>query len=167
MPLERNRVALRFDIVEGEVAKIRQITVIGNKVFKESDLRGQLKLRTPGLMTWYTKDDQYSKQKLSADLESLRSYYLDRGYLEFNIESTQVSITPDKKDVYITIGIAEGPQYTVSDIKLAGEMLIPQDDALKLVKLKAGDIFSRARLTESTKAIGDRLGNDGLRIWGM
>jgi outer membrane protein insertion porin family len=160
-PLERNRVALRFDIVEGEVAKIRQISIIGNKVFKESDLRGQLKLRTPGLMTWYTKDDQYSKQKLSADLESLRSYYLDRGYLEFNIESTQVSITPDKKDVYITIGISEGPQYTVSDIKLAGEMLIPQDDALKLVKLKAGDIFSRARLTESTKAIGDRLGNDG------
>ena len=160
-PLERNRVALRFDIVEGKVAKIRQISVIGNKVFKESDLRGQLKLRTPGLMTWYTKDDQYSKQKLSADLESLRSYYLDRGYLEFNIESTQVSITPDKKDVYITIGISEGPQYTVSDIKLAGEMLIPQDDALKLVKLKAGDIFSRAKLTESTKAIGDRLGNDG------
>lgn len=160
-PLERNRVALRFDIVEGEVAKIRQISIIGNKVFKESDLRGQLKLRTPGLMTWYTKDDQYSKQKLSADLESLRSYYLDRGYLEFNIESTQVSITPDKKDVYITIGISEGPQYTVSDIKLAGEMLIPQDDALKLVKLKAGDIFSRAKLTESTKAIGDRLGNDG------
>ena len=160
-PLERNRVALRFDIVEGEVAKIRQIGIIGNKVFKESDLRGQLKLRTPGLMTWYTKDDQYSKQKLSADLESLRSYYLDRGYLEFNIESTQVSITPDKKDVYIIIGISEGPQYTVSDIKLAGEMLIPQDDALKLVKLKAGDIFSRAKLTESTKAIGDRLGNDG------
>ena len=160
-PLERNRVALRFDIVEGEVAKIRQISVIGNKVFKESDLRGQLKLRTPGLLTWYSKDDQYSKQKLSADLESLRSYYLDRGYLEFNIESTQVSITPDKKDVYITIGISEGPQYTVSDIKLAGEMLIAQDDALKLVKLKAGDTFSRSKLTESTKAIGDRLGNDG------
>jgi outer membrane protein insertion porin family len=160
-PLERNRVALRFDIVEGEVAKIRQISIIGNKVFKESDLRGQLKLRTPGLLTWYSKDDQYSKQKLSADLESLRSYYLDRGYLEFNIESTQVSITPDKKDVYITIGISEGPQYTVSDIKLAGEMLIPQADALKLVKLKAGDTFSRAKLTESTKAIGDRLGNDG------
>ena len=112
-------------------------------------------------MTWYSKDDQYSKQKLAADLETLRSYYLDRGYLEFNIDSTQVSITPDKKDVYITIGITEGPQYTVSDVKLAGEMLIPEADALKLVKLKAGEIFSRAKLTESTKAIGDRLGNDG------
>ena len=107
-PLERNRVAVRFDIVEGEVAKIRQISIIGSKVFKESDLLEQLKLRTPGLMTWYTKDDQYSKQKLSADLETLRTYYLDRGYLEFNIDSTQVSITPDKKDVYITIGVTEG-----------------------------------------------------------
>lgn len=160
-PLERNRVSVRFDIVEGEVAKIRQISVIGAKVFKESDLLAQLKLRTPGLMTWYTKDDQYSKQKLSADLEALRSYYLDRGYLEFNIDSTQVSITPDKKDVYITIGVTEGSQYTVADFKVAGEMLISEAEALKLVKLKPGDIFSRAKLTESTKAISDRLGNDG------
>lgn len=160
-PLERNRVAVRFDITEGSVAKIRQISIIGSQVFQEKDLVGLFKLRTPGLMTWYSKDDQYSKQKLGADLETLRSYYLDRGYLEFNIDSTQVSITPDKKDVYITIGISEGPQYTVSDVKLAGDMLIPEADALKLVKLKAGDVFSRAKLTESTKAISDRLGNDG------
>ncbi|MDP2707382.1 MAG: outer membrane protein assembly factor BamA, partial [Burkholderiales bacterium] len=122
---------------------------------------GLFKLRTPGLMTWFSKDDQYSKQKLGADLETLRSHYLDRGYLEFNIDSTQVSITPDKKDVYIAIGITEGPQYTVSEVKLAGEILIPQAEALKLVKLKAGEVFSRARLTESTKAISDRLGDDG------
>jgi len=160
-PLERNRVAVRFDIVEGEVAKIRQISIIGGQVFREKDLVGLFKLRTPGLLTWFSKDDQYSKQKLSADLETLRSHYLDRGYLEFNIDSTQVSITPDKKDVYITVGIAEGPQYTVSDVKVAGEMLIPEADALKLVKLKSGEIFSRTRLTESTKAISDRLGNDG------
>ncbi len=160
-PLERNRVGVRFDIVEGEVAKIRQISIIGSQTFKEADLTGLFKLRTPGLMTWFSKDDQYSKQKLGADLETLRSHYLDRGYLEFNIDSTQVSITPDKKDVYITIGISEGPQYRVSDVKLAGELLIPQAEALKLVKLKAGDVFSRARLTESTKAIGDRLGDDG------
>ncbi|MBI4190562.1 MAG: outer membrane protein assembly factor BamA [Betaproteobacteria bacterium] len=160
-PLERNRVAVRFDIAEGDVAKIRQISVIGSQVFKETDLVRLFKLRTPGLMTWFSKDDQYSKQKLGADLETLRSHYLDRGYLQFNIDSTQVSITPDKKDVYITIGITEGPQYTVSDVKLAGEMLIPAADALKLVKLKSGEIFSRARLTESTKAISDRLGNDG------
>lgn len=160
-PLERNRVAVRFDIAEGSVAKIRQISIIGSQVFQEKELVGLFKLRTPGLMTWYSKDDQYSKQKLGADLETLRSYYLDRGYLEFNIDSTQVSITPDKKDVYISIGISEGPQYTVSDVKLAGEMLIPEADALKLVKLKAGEVFSRAKLTESTKAISDRLGNDG------
>ena len=160
-PLERNRVAVRFDIIEGEIAKIRQISIIGSQVFKESDLTGLFKLRTPGLMTWFSKDDQYSKQKLGADLETLRSHYLDRGYLEFNIDSTQVSITPDKKDVYITIGVTEGPQYTVSEVKLAGEILIPQAEALKLVKLKAGEVFSRARLTESTKAISDRLGDDG------
>ena len=160
-PLERNRVGVRFDIVEGEVAKIRQISIIGSQAFKEAELTGLFKLHTPGLMTWFSKDDQYSKQKLGADLETLRSHYLDRGYLEFNIDSTQVSITPDKKDVYITIGISEGPQYRVSDVKLAGELLISQAEALKLVKLKAGDVFSRARLTESTKAIGDRLGNDG------
>ena len=109
-PLERNRVAVRFDIVEGEVAKIRQISIIGNRVFPEKELLSQFKLRTPGLLTWFSKDDQYSKQKLAADLESLRSFYLDRGYLEFNVDSTQVSITPDKKDVYITIGISEGAQ---------------------------------------------------------
>jgi outer membrane protein insertion porin family len=160
-PLERNRVAIRFNIAEGDVAKIRQISIIGNKVFKESDLLGVFKLRTPGLMTWYTKDDQYSKLKLSGDIEALKSYYLDRGYLEFNVDSTQVSITPDKKDVYITIGVTEGPQFTVSNVGVAGEMLIPKDEVLKLVKLKDGDIFSRAKLTESTKAIGDRLGNDG------
>ena len=132
-PLERNRVAVRFDIVEGEVAKIRQISIIGSRVFREKDLVGLFKLRTPGLLTWFSKDDQYSKQKLSADLETLRSHYLDRGYLEFNIDSTQVSITPDKKDVYITVGIDEGPQYTVSDVKVAGEMLIPEADRKSVV----------------------------------
>ena len=111
--------------------------------------------------SWFSKDDQYSKQKLAADLESLRSFYLDRGYLEFNVDSTQVSITPDKKDVYITIGISEGAQYTVSGIKLAGETLIPEKEAFSLIKLKAGEVFSRSKLTESTKLLGDRLGNDG------
>jgi len=160
-PLERNRVSVRFDIVEGEVAKIRQISIIGNQVFREKDLLGLFKLRTPGLMTWFSKDDQYSKQKLAADLETLRSYYLDRGYLEFNVDSTQVSITPDKKDVYITVGVSEGPQFTVSDVKLAGELLIPEQEARSLIKLKSGEIFSRNKLTESTKLLSDRIGNEG------
>jgi outer membrane protein insertion porin family len=160
-PLERNRVAVRFDIVEGEVAKIRQIGLIGNRVFSEKELLSQFKLRTPGLLTWFSKDDQYSKQKLAADLETLRSYYLDRGYLEFNVDSTQISITPDKKDVYITVGVTEGSQYTVSDVKLAGETLIPEKEARALIKIKPGEVFSRSRLTESTKLLSDRIGNDG------
>ena len=160
-PLERNRVALNFNIEEGEIAKIRQIRIIGAHSFPEKELLGQFFLRTPGIMTWYSKADQYSRQKLSADLETLRSYYLDRGFLEFNIDSTQVSITPDKKDIYITVSVTEGPQYKVSDIKVAGEPLIPEEEVLKLVKIKSGDVFSRARLTESTKAISERLGNDG------
>src|SRR5215210_545793 len=160
-PLERNRVALNFAIEEGDAAKIRQISIIGNHVFSERELKRQIALRTPGILTWYSKADQYSRQKLAADLETLRSYYLDRGYLEFNIDSTQVSITPDKKDIYITVAITEGPKYTVSDVKLAGELLLPEAELRKLITVKPGDVFSRARIAESTKAISDRLGNEG------
>jgi outer membrane protein insertion porin family len=160
-PLERNRVSINFNIEEGEVSKIRQITIIGAKAFRERDLVGLMTLRTPGLMTWFSKHDQYSRQKLAADLETLRSHYLDRGYLEFSIDSTQVSITPDRKDIYITISITEGQRYTVSGFKIAGERLLPEEEVLKLIRIKPGETFSRARLTESTKLIGDRLGNDG------
>ena len=160
-PLERNRVSISFNVVEGEVAKIRQISIIGAKTFREKDLVDLFVLRTPGVMTWFSKHDQYSRQKLQADLETLRSFYLNRGYLEFNVDSTQVSITPDKKDVYITIGVTEGDKYSVSDVRMAGEMLVPEPELRKLVRLKSGDVFSRERLTESTKAISDRLGNDG------
>src|SRR4051812_39639927 len=160
-PLERNRVALNFAVDEGDAAKIRQVSIIGNQAFSEKELKRQITLRTPGILTWYSKADQYSRQKLSADLETLRSYYLDRGFLEFNIESTQVSITPDKKDIYITVAVSEGPKYTVSDVKLAGELLIPEAELRKLITLKKGDVFSRARIAESTKAISDRLGNEG------
>ncbi|MGH8711873.1 MAG: outer membrane protein assembly factor BamA, partial [Burkholderiales bacterium] len=118
-------------------------------------------LTTPGLLTFFTKHDQYSKQKLSADLETLRSFYLNRGYIEFNIDSTQVSITPGKTDIYITITVTEGPKYTISDIKLAGELLLPENELRKLIKIKPGEVFSREKLTESSKLISDRLGNDG------
>lgn len=160
-PLERNRVALNFNVVEGEVAKIRQISIIGAKAYRERELLDQMVLRTPGMMTWFSKHDQYSRQKLQADLESLRSFYLNRGFIEFNIDSTQVSITPDKKDVYITVSITEGARFTVADVRLAGEMLVPAEELRKLITLKPGDVFSREVLTESTKAISDRLGNDG------
>ncbi len=160
-PLERNRVALNFAVDEGDAAKIRQITIIGNQAFSERELLRQVSLRTPGWLTWYSKADQYSRQKLAADLESLRSYYLDRGYLEFTVDSTQVSITPDKKDIYITVAVSEGPKYTVSEIKVAGELLLPEAEIRKLITLKPGEVFSRAKVAESTKAISDRLGNDG------
>ena len=160
-PLERNRVAINFNVDEGEVAKIRQISIIGAKVFSEKELLDLFVLRTPGLMTWWSKHDQYSRPKLSADLETLRSHYLDRGYLEFAIDSTQVTISPDKQDIFISISIAEGPKYTVSDIKVAGEFLIPEEEIRKLITVKAGDVFSRTRIAESTKNINDRLGNDG------
>ena len=160
-PLERNRVSLNFAVDEGDAAKIRQISIIGNQTFSERDLLRQLSLRTPGWLTWYSKADQYSRQKLAADLETLRSYYLDRGYLEFNVDSTQVSITPDKKDIYITIAVTEGPRYSVSDVKVAGEPLLPESEIRKLITLKQGDVFSRARVTESTKAISERLGKEG------
>lgn len=160
-PLERNRVAIRFDVDEGDVAKIQQINIVGNQEFSEKDLLKQFVLSTPGWMTWWSKNDQYSKEKLSADLETLRSFYLNRGYLEFSIDSTQVSITPDRKGIYITVNVTEGPKYTVSDVKLAGEMLVPEEELRKLIKIKPGDVFSREKLTESSKQIGDRLGNEG------
>jgi outer membrane protein insertion porin family len=160
-PLERNRVGLNFNIVEGEIAKIKQINIIGSKSYDEDDLLDLFVLRTPGWFTWYTKNDQYSKQKLTGDLETLRSYYLDRGYLEFNVESTQVAISPDKQDIYITINVSEGDKYAVSSVKLAGDLLLPEEELIKLVKIKPGESYSREKLTESTKAIGDRLGNEG------
>lgn len=160
-PLDRNRVALSFKIVEGQVAKIRDINIIGAKAIKEKELLKQFQLTTPGMLSWFNKNDQYSKQKLSADLETLRSYYLNRGYLEFNVDSTQVQITPDKHDIYISIHITEGEVYKVTDIKLAGDLLVPEPELRSLITLKTGDTFSREKLTESSKKISDRLSNDG------
>lgn len=160
-PLERNRVAVQFDVVEGNSAKIQQINIVGNQAFKEKELLKQFTSTTPGWLTWYTKNDQYSKTRLAGDIEALRSFYLNRGYLEFNVDSTQVSISPDKQGIYITVNVTEGPQYKVSDVKLAGQMLVPEAELKKLITIKPGEVFARDRLTETTKAIGDRLGNDG------
>lgn len=160
-PLERNRVAVRFDIEEGAVSKIRSINIVGNQAFSIDDLRAEFLLTTPNWMSWWNKDDQYSKQKLNADLETLRSFYLNKGYLEFNIDSTQVSITPDKKDIYITVNVTEGEKYTISEVKLAGETIVPDTEIQQLISVKKGDTFSREKITESSKAISDRLSNEG------
>jgi len=160
-PVERNQVAIYFNIDEGPVAKIQEINFIGNKVFSESTLTGMMQLQVGGWLSWYTKDNLYSKQKLTADLETIRSYYLNRGYLEFVIESTQVSITPDKKSIYLTISIKEGQKFTVQKVSLAGELLGKEAEMMQLVQLKQGDTFSSAKLTASTKAIADLLGSYG------
>ena len=161
-PLERNRIAIRFEIEEGIVSRIKEINVVGNQLFTKSDITSEFQLKTTNWLSWWYKDDQYSKQKLTADLEALKSFYMNRGYLEFSLDSTQVSITPDKEDVYITINISEGPKYKVSDVKLSGDLQqVPETDLQNLIKIKKDDIFSREKITESTKAMNSRLGNDG------
>ncbi len=159
--LPRNRVGINIKISEGRVAKIKQINIVGNTVFDEKILLSKLELNTSNLLSFYTKDDQYSKQKLSADLETLRSYYLDRGYINFSIESTQVAITPDKKDIYVTINVKEGDVYTLDKVKLAGNLIVAPEELIKLMKVGPGEVFSRKNATETSKAISDRLGDDG------
>src|SRR4051812_12052203 len=160
-PLERNRVGINIAVTEGDVAKIRGINIVGAEAFRESELLDLFVLRTPGWLTWYTKNDRYAREKLAADLESLRSFYQNRGYLDFAIESTQVSITPDRRDIFITVNFNEGDKYTVSEVELAGQLIAPREELQKYVLLKPGDVFSREKLTATTKAISDRLGNDG------
>src|SRR5436190_5280220 len=160
-PLERNRVGINISVTEGEVAKIQGINLVGAHTFSAKALLNEFVLRTPGWLTWYTKNDRYSREKLSADLENLRAFYQNRGYLDFNIESTQVSITPDRRDIYITVNFSEGEQYTVAKVELGGQLIAPREELQKFVLLKPGEVFSREKLTATTKAISDRLGNDG------
>ncbi|MGZ5054082.1 MAG: outer membrane protein assembly factor BamA [Methylobacter sp.] len=159
--LTRNRVGIHIKISEGRVAKIKQINIVGNNAFDDKTLLRNLELSTSNLLSFYTKNDQYSKQKLQADLETLRSYYLDRGYINFNIESTQVAITPDKKDIYVTINVKEGDVYTLEKVKLAGNLVVDPQELIKLMKVGPGETFSRKNATETSKAISDRLGDDG------
>jgi outer membrane protein insertion porin family len=160
-PLERNRVGLSFAIEEGDVAKIAAIRFVGNKAFTETQLLGQLRSSSPTWLSWYTKSDQYSREKLGADLETLRSFYQDRGFLEFAVESSQVSISPDKESVEIVLGINEGESYKLKDIRLSGELLGKGEDLLKLSTMRKGEVFSAKDLNDTTKALTDRLGTLG------
>ena len=159
--LTRNRVGINITISEGRVSKIKLINIVGNNAFDDKTLLGKFELSPSNLLSFYTKNDQYSKQKLSADLESLLSYYLDRGYINFAIESTQVAITPDKKDIYVTINVKEGDVYKLNKVKLAGNLVVPPEQLTKLVSVGPGEIFSRKNATETSKAIQDRLGDEG------
>ncbi|MGA9032172.1 MAG: outer membrane protein assembly factor BamA [Sulfuricaulis sp.] len=160
-PLERNRVDINIEVAEGKVARIREMNLVGNHLFSDKKL---LKLFTLGPKPWYaffSSRDKYSKQQLAGDLESLRNFYQDQGFLEFTIDSTQVSISPDKERIYITVNITEGKKYTVTGFKLAGTFVVPEKDLSDLISVKAGGVFSRKEVTESTKKMSDRLANDG------
>ena len=160
-PLERNRVAVRFDVREGVVARIRQINIVGNTAFGDDDLLDDFELNPTGFFSFITRSNRYSKPKLAADLETLRSFYLDQGFINFNIDSTQVSISPDKTDVYITINITEGGRYLVRDVHLQGALIVPEEELFDLVTVVQGGVFSRKDVTETARRIGDRLGNEG------
>jgi outer membrane protein insertion porin family len=159
--LPGNRVALNIDIREGEVATIQHINVVGNRVFDNAELAALFELRLPSFWSFITSDDRYSKEKLSGDLERLRSYYLDRGYINFSIDSTQVSISPDRQNVYITINVTEGDQYRVRDVDLAGTMAVPQAELETELQVESGQVFSRQRMTDSQERLVRKLGDNG------
>ncbi|MEY3473668.1 MAG: putative outer membrane protein insertion machinery protein Omp85, partial [Pseudomonadota bacterium] len=160
-PIERNRVNLSFSVVEGGPARIREIRIVGARAFSESTLRGQFELDTGGWLSWYTKSDRYSRAKLNADLEALRSYYLTRGFLEFRIDSTQVAISPDKQDITVTINITEGARFAVSSVKLEGNYLGKDDEFKARVKIRPGEAYNAEQVAETTKAFQDLFGTLG------
>jgi outer membrane protein insertion porin family len=160
-PIERNRVNVTFTINEGNVAKIREIRIVGNHAFSEGTLLGLFDLNPGGWLSWYTKSDRYSRAKLNADLETLRSYYLNRGYLEFNVESTQVAISPDKQEISITVNISEGQPYIVTGVTLEGEYLGKEDEFKALVTIKPGQPYRADVVAETTKAFIERFGTFG------
>jgi outer membrane protein insertion porin family len=160
-PIERNRVNLTFSVTEGDVAKIKEIHITGNKAFSESTLLSLFDLDTGGWLSWYTKSDRYSRTKLNADIETLRSYYLSRGYLEFKIDSTQVAISPDKQSIAITVNVTEGERFVVSGVKLEGNYLNKEEEFKTLVKITPGEAYNADEVAETTKAFSDYFGTFG------
>ncbi|MCE5232133.1 MAG: outer membrane protein assembly factor BamA [Mizugakiibacter sp.] len=161
VPLDRNRVAIDIEIHEGQASRIKEINIVGNQTFTDKQIRDDFQSATTNWTSWYSKDDQYSREKLSGDLEKLASYYLDRGYADFQLDSTEVAISPDKRNMYISAGIKEGEVYTISDVKLLGKLILPEDSIRRLVPIKAGDTFSRKKIELSTDAITAMLSNIG------
>lgn len=159
--LSGNRVALNIGIKEGSVASIQHINVIGNTVFSDEELKKLFSLKLPSFWSFYTKDDRYAREKLSGDLERLRSHYMDRGYVNFAIDSTQVSITPDKKNVFITVNIHEGEKYTIRDVDVSGDLVIAEEDLKGAIQLQRGDTFSRKAMTDAQNTMMKMLGDKG------
>jgi outer membrane protein insertion porin family len=160
-PLDRNRVDITITIAEGKAARIRGINIVGNTAYTDKQLRDNWESNTSNWLSWYRKDDQYSREKVSGDLEKLNSYYLDRGYVDFNIDSTQVEISPDRRDMFLTANIAEGNIYNVSGVDISGEYILPKEDLQKLIAVKAGETFSRKKLEQTVDAMTLVLANIG------
>ncbi len=159
--LERSRVNIDIQINEGDVAKIKLISIVGNSVFSNEKLTDQFSLSTPTFFSFLTGSDSYAQQKLRADLETLRSYYLDRGYINFSIDSSQVSITPEKKDIFISINISEGDQYSIGKVKFSGDLIVAEEELRELISITEGEIFSRQLVTQSSARLSERLGEVG------
>ena len=160
-PLSRNRVSIRITMAEGAVATIGAINIVGNNSYSDDELKTDFQSTTGGWLSFITSDNQYSRQKLGADLETLRSFYLDRGYVDFTVESTQVSITDDKKEMFITINISEGDQFRIKDVHLAGDLIVPEEQLFSRVVIKKNALFSRKSITRSTELLTNRLGDEG------
>jgi len=161
LPEPRNRVTVNIDVDEGTVAAIKHINVVGNEVFDDEELTDLLELRTTGWLSFFTNDDKYSREKLTGDLESLTSYYMDRGYLQFRIDSTQVSVSPDKKEVYITANVTEGDKFSVSSVDLSGDLVLPESDLRRFLLVAEGQTFSQQMVTSTEEYLTRRLGNEG------
>ena len=161
LPEPRNRVTVNIDVDEGTVAAIKHINVVGNEVYDDEELTDLFELHTTGWLSFFTNDDKYSREKLTGDLESLTSYYMDRGYLQFRIDSTQVSVSPDKKEVFITANVTEGEKFTVSDVGLSGDLVLPEDDLRRFLLVAEGQTFSQQLVTSTEEYLTRRLGNEG------
>nr|WP_235898678.1 outer membrane protein assembly factor BamA [Parahaliea maris] len=161
LPEPRNRVSINIDVDEGTVAAIKHINVVGNEVFDDEELTDLFELKTTGWLSFFTNDDKYSREKLTGDLETLTSYYMDRGYLQFSIDSTQVSVSPNKEEVYITANVTEGEKFTVGQVDLSGDLVLPESDLRRFVLVSEGQTFSQQLVTSTEEYLTRRLGNEG------
>jgi outer membrane protein insertion porin family len=161
IPEPRNRVSIAIDVNEGTVATIKHINVVGNTIFDDEEIGDLFELKTTGWFSFFTSDDKYAKEKLTGDLETLSSYYMDRGYLQFNIDSTQVAVSPNKEQVYITANISEGEKFSVSDVGLSGDLVLPEDDLSRFLLVREGQVYSQQLVTSTEEYLTRRLGNEG------
>ena len=161
LPEPRNRVSISINVDEGTVASIKHINVVGNEVYSDDELGDVFQLKTTGLLSFFKNDDKYSREKLTGDLEGITSFYMDRGYLQFRIDSTQVSVSPDKEQVYITANVTEGEKFSVSSVGLSGDLVLPESDLLRFLLIAEGQTFSQQMVTSSEEYLTRRLGNEG------